>query len=150
MIPTIDAMEGVAFNIQASVLIPEPSLDDDEVELFHVALHGLIASNVGDSGDRVVQLAAGEQQSVPHFLLEQYGYRQDWIGWVVIGRAVTQPQCTTAPFRAKWSPRCSVLICKTGSQQAVCHCTYTYGDKEVCSDPAPMGSKGQGKMQSPL
>lgn len=48
------------------------------------SLHGLIASNVGDYDARVVQLAAGGQQSVPDFLLEQYGYRHDWIGWVVV------------------------------------------------------------------
>lgn len=33
---------------------------------------------------REVQLAVGGPQSVPEFLLEQYGYRHDWIGWVVI------------------------------------------------------------------
>ncbi|DBB02981.1 TPA: hypothetical protein ACH3X1_013570 [Trebouxia sp. C0004] len=42
----------------------------------------------------------------------------------------------------------------TGSQQAVCHCSCTYGDLliiQVCSDPAPMlCSRVQGKMQSPL
>ena len=41
---------------------------------------------------------------------------------------MTQHQCTAARFRAKCSPHCSMLFCKTGSQQAVCHCTYTYGD----------------------
>ena len=68
--------------------------------------------------------------------------------------AVTQHQCLAALFRAKCSPLCSVLLCKTGSQQAVCHCSYTYGDLlfiQVCSDPAPMlCSTVQGKMQSPL
>ena len=42
--------------------------------------------------------------------------------------AVSQHQCTAARFRAKCSPRCSVLLCKTGSQQAVCHYSHTYGD----------------------
>ena len=68
--------------------------------------------------------------------------------------AVTQHQCTAARFRAECSPHCSVLLCKTGSQQAVCHCIYTYGDLlfiQVCRDPAPMHcSKVQGKMQSSL
>ena len=67
---------------------------------------------------------------------------------------VTQHQCTAALFRAKCSPHCSVLLCKTGSQQAVCHCSCTYGDVlfiQVCSDPAPMRcSKVQGKLESPL
>ena len=68
--------------------------------------------------------------------------------------AVTQPQCAAARFRAEWSPHCSVLLCKTGSQQAVCHCSHIYGEVlfiQVCSDPAPMHcSSVQGKMQSPL
>ena len=68
--------------------------------------------------------------------------------------AVTQPQCAAARFRAKWSPHCSVLLCKTGSQQAVCHCSHIYGEVlfiQVCNDPAPMHcSSVQGKMQSPL
>ncbi len=68
--------------------------------------------------------------------------------------AVTQHQCTAGLFRAKCSPHCSVLLCKTGSQQAVCLYSYTYGDllfKQVCTDPAPMHcSFVQGKMQSPL
>jgi len=68
--------------------------------------------------------------------------------------AVTQHQCTAARFRAICSPHCSVLLCKTGSQQAVCHCNQTCGDLlfiQVCSDPAQMHcSSAQGKMQSPL
>ena len=54
--------------------------------------------------------------------------------------AVTQPQCAAASFRAKWSPQCSVLLCKTGSQQAVCHCSHICGDAlfiQMCSNPAP-------------
>ena len=43
---------------------------------------------------------------------------------------------------------------KQAQKQAVCHCTYIYGDIlfiQVCSDPAPMHcSKVQGKMQSLL
>ena len=57
--------------------------------------------------------------------------------------AVTQPQCAAARFRAKWSPQCSVLLCKTGSQQAVCHCSHIYGDVlfiQMCSNPAPSTS----------
>ncbi|DBB02770.1 TPA: hypothetical protein ACH3X1_013607 [Trebouxia sp. C0004] len=68
--------------------------------------------------------------------------------------AVTQHKCSAALFRAKCNPHCSVLLCNDGSQQAVGHCRYTYGDLvyiQVCSDPAPMHcSKVQGKMQSPL
>ena len=68
--------------------------------------------------------------------------------------AVTQHQCSAAKFRAKCNPHCSVLLCKTGLQQAVCHCSYTYGDLlfiHMCSDPAPMHcNKVQGNMQSPL
>jgi len=68
--------------------------------------------------------------------------------------AVTQHQCIAALLRARCSPHCSVLVCKTGSQQPLCHCKYTYGDMlftHVCSDPAPMHcSSVQGKMQSPL
>jgi len=56
--------------------------------------------------------------------------------------------------RPKSSPHCSLLLCKTGQQQAVCHCSYTYGVLlfiQVCSNPAQMHcSTVQGKMQSPL
>ena len=68
--------------------------------------------------------------------------------------AVTLHQCSAALFRAKCNPHCSVLLCNEGSQQAVFHCSYTYGVLlyiQVCSDPAQMlCSKVQGKMQSPL
>ena len=56
--------------------------------------------------------------------------------------------------RAECSPHCSVLLCKKGSQQAVCHCSYTYGDLlfiQMCSDPAPMYCNTVfGKRHSPL
>ena len=68
--------------------------------------------------------------------------------------AVTQHTCSATLFRVKCNPHCSVLLCKTGSQQAVCHCSYTYGDLlfiQVSSDSSHMlCSKDQGKMQSPL
>ncbi len=68
--------------------------------------------------------------------------------------AVTQHQCIAALFMAKCNPHCSVLLCKSGSQQAVCHCSHSYGDllfMQVCSEPAPMHcSSVQGNMQSPL
>ena len=68
--------------------------------------------------------------------------------------AVSQHQCTAALVLAKRSPHCSVLLCKTGSQHALCHCNYTCAALlfiQVCSDPAPMhGSTGFGKMQYPL
>jgi len=68
--------------------------------------------------------------------------------------AGTQHQCTAARVRAKCSPHCSVLLCKTGSQQAVCYCIYAYGIllfKQACSAATPMHcSTGQGKMHSPL
>ncbi len=45
-------------------------------------------------------------------------------------------------------------VCNVGSQQAVFHCSYTYGGLlfiQACSDPAQMQcSSVQGKMQSPL
>ena len=68
--------------------------------------------------------------------------------------AVTQHKCSAALFRAKCNIHCPVLLCKTASRQAKCHCSPTYGDLpliQVCSDPAPMHcSSVQGKMQSPL
>ena len=68
--------------------------------------------------------------------------------------AVTQHTCSATLFRVKCNPHCSVLLCKTGSQQAVCNCSYTYGDLlfiQVSSDSSHMlCSKDQGKMQSPL
>ena len=41
--------------------------------------------------------------------------------------AVTQYQCTAALLRAKCNPHCSVLLCRTGSQQALFDCSDTYG-----------------------
>ena len=68
--------------------------------------------------------------------------------------AVTQHECSATLFRAKCNPHCSALLCKTGSQQAVWHCSYTYGDllfTQVRSDPAKMQcSSVQGEMQYPL
>jgi len=68
--------------------------------------------------------------------------------------ALSQHQCTAALVLAKCSPHCSVLLCKTGSQHALCHCNSTYEDLlfiQVCSESAPMHcSTGFGKMQSPL
>ena len=68
--------------------------------------------------------------------------------------AVTQYQCGAALLKAKCNPHCSVPLCKTGSQQAVFDCSYTYGDQlfiQVCSDPAQMHcSIVQSKMQFPL
>ena len=68
--------------------------------------------------------------------------------------AGTQHQCTAALFRAKCSPYCSMLLGKTNSQQAVCHCKYTHADllfAHVCCDTTPMRCiKVQGKLQSPL
>ena len=40
--------------------------------------------------------------------------------------AVIQQLCTAA-LVAECLPYCSVLPCRTGSQQALCHCNYTYG-----------------------
>ncbi len=68
--------------------------------------------------------------------------------------AVSQQECSAALLKAKSNPHCSVLLCKAGSQQAVCHCSYTYGVLlflQVCSEPAQMQcSSVQGIMQSPL
>jgi len=68
--------------------------------------------------------------------------------------AVTQHKCIAAMFRARCNYHSSVLLCKTGSHQAVCHSRFTYGDllfMQVCKDIAPMHcSSVQGKMQSPL
>ena len=67
---------------------------------------------------------------------------------------MTLHQCSAALFTAKRNTHCSVLLCNTGSQQAVRHCSFTYGDLlfiQVCSDSAQMQcSFVQGKMQSPL
>ena len=68
--------------------------------------------------------------------------------------ARTQHKWSAALFRAKCNNHCSVLPCKTGSQQAVFHCSYTYANLlfiQVCSDATPMHcSSVQGRMQSPL
>ena len=61
--------------------------------------------------------------------------------WCSYNCSGTQHQCTAALFKAKCNPYCSVLLCKTGPQQALSLCIYTYGDLlliQVCSDPAPL------------
>ncbi len=47
--------------------------------------------------------------------------------------------CSTAQGKRKCHS--SVLLCKTGSQHALCHCNYIYGHLliiKVCCDPAAM------------
>jgi len=39
----------------------------------------------------------------------------------------SQHKCSAALLKAKCSPHCSVLLCKTGSKQAVCHCSHSCG-----------------------
>ena len=68
--------------------------------------------------------------------------------------AVTRHQYTAALALANCIPHCPLLLCKTGSQQALCHCRYTYEGLlliQVCSDPTPVHcSTGFGKMHAPL
>ena len=68
--------------------------------------------------------------------------------------AVNQRSCTAALVRARCIPHCSVLLCRTGPQQALCQCSYTCGVlrfMKVCSEPTFMHcSTGQGKVHSPL
>ena len=48
-------------------------------------LFGLVASNVGDLDDAFITLnGQTEPTSVPDFLRDQFGYRHDWLGWVVL------------------------------------------------------------------
>ncbi len=65
-----------------------------------------------------------------------------------------QHQSTAALVRAEQLPHCSVLLCKTGSQQALGQCKYTYADLlfiQVCSDATPKHcSTGQGRIASSL
>ena len=67
--------------------------------------------------------------------------------------AVTQHQCSATLLLAKCCTQGSLLLSNTGSQQALCQCTYTCGDLlfiQVCSDPTPGHcSTVQGKMQLP-
>ncbi len=56
--------------------------------------------------------------------------------------AVTQHKCSAALFRAKCNPHCSVLLCKTGLQQALCQCIYTYGDL-LCIQVYSAASQGK-------
>jgi len=68
--------------------------------------------------------------------------------------AVSKHSKTAALFRAKCIPHCSVLLLKTGSQQALCHCSYTCRDLpfiQVCHEQALKDcSTVQGKSHSPL
>ena len=58
--------------------------------------------------------------------------------------AVSKQKCAAPLLWASCISHCSlVLLCKTGSQQALCHCNYTYGDLlfiQVCSEPTEMHS----------
>ncbi|DBB02840.1 TPA: hypothetical protein ACH3X1_013665 [Trebouxia sp. C0004] len=62
--------------------------------------------------------------------------------------AVTQHKCTAALFRAKCSFHCSILLCKTGSQQAECHCSYTHGDLLFIQGPLMTTIQGLLKRQT--
>lgn len=46
-------------------------------------LWGLIASNIGDYDDRIVIMNDGNQMTVPEFIGVNFGYKHDWLGWVV-------------------------------------------------------------------
>ena len=48
------------------------------------SLYGLVVSNIGDADSNLVRLTAGGTLTVPEFLKERFGYRHDWVGWVVI------------------------------------------------------------------
>ena len=68
--------------------------------------------------------------------------------------AVRQQKCTAALVKAECIPLCSVLLCKTGSQQV---CVTAITPMEICSsyrlcnEPIEIHcSTGQGKMHSPL
>ncbi len=67
---------------------------------------------------------------------------------------VIQHQCTAALVLAKPIPHCPLLLCKTGSQHALCQRNNTYGDllfMLVRKDSAPIFCcTAQGKMHSPL
>ena len=55
--------------------------------------------------------------------------------------AVLEQVSAGAPVLPKCIPHYSVLLCKTGWQQAMCHCNHTYEDLlfiQVCSDLSPM------------
>lgn len=48
-------------------------------------LFGLVSSNVGDLDNVYITLdGATSAISVPQFLLQQFGYRHDWLGYVVL------------------------------------------------------------------
>ena len=68
--------------------------------------------------------------------------------------AVRQQKCTEALVKAKCIPPCSVLLCKTGSQQV---CVTAITPMKICSSYRCAVSQhqwqcstGQGKMQSPM
>ena len=46
-------------------------------------LWGLIASNIGDYDDRIVKMNDGTQMTVPQCIGVNFGYKHDWLGWVV-------------------------------------------------------------------
>ncbi len=73
----------------------------------------------------------------------------------MLGRcAVSKQKCTAALVWAECISHYSVLLCRTGSQQACVNCNYTFGDllfTQVCSDPTEMHcSSGLGKLHFPL
>ena len=51
-------------------------------------LYGLVASNVGDLDNAFINLNGGvgpdDIVSVPQFLRQQFDYRHDWLGYVVL------------------------------------------------------------------
>lgn len=49
------------------------------------SLYGLIGSNLGDydGPDRMVKLPDNTTKTVQAFLEDSFGYKHDWLGWVV-------------------------------------------------------------------
>ncbi|DBB05992.1 hypothetical protein WJX82_004698 [Trebouxia sp. C0006] len=77
-------------NLFAGFVIPQPEFPGWWIWMYYLnpvswTLFGLVASNVGDLDDVFITLSGQtEPTSVPDFLRTQFGYRHDWLGWVVL------------------------------------------------------------------
>lgn len=77
-------------NLFAGFVIPQPEFPGWWIWMYYLnpvswTLFGLVSSNVGDLDNVYITLdGATSAISVPQFLLQQFGYRHDWLGYVVL------------------------------------------------------------------
>ncbi len=94
----------------------------------------------------------GKLQSHCSLLLCKTGSQHDCATALTHMEICFSYRCAVTQHHSSAVPTVQCCSAKQAQKQALCHCTYAYGDllfMQVCSDPTPMHcSKVQGKLQS--